>query len=86
MGILTMWKSAALIALNTAMRLFLGELWAFLKDSVDTYERIELHSAQKRAMVREDALNHLRMAGQQISEALINLGIEAAIQAVRGKG
>lgn len=81
-----MWKSAALFFLNRAMTLFLGELWQFIKDSVAVYERVDLHSAQKRAIVREDALNHLRMAGQQISESLINLGIEAAVQAVRGKG
>ena len=81
-----MWKATALFFLNRAMTLFLGELWQFIKDSVTVYERVDLHSAQKRAIVREDAIHHARLAGQQISEALINLGIEAAIQAVRGKG
>lgn len=80
-----MWKSAALLALNTAMKLFLGELWTFLKDTVATYERLDLHPAQKRAMVFADAQHHVLMAGETISAAMVNLGIEAAVQAVRGK-
>lgn len=80
-----MWKAAALLALNTAMKLFLGELWLFLKDTVATYERLDLHPAQKRAMVFQDAEHHARLAGETIGAALLNLGIEAAIQAVRGK-
>ena len=44
-------KSIALFLLNRALSLFLGELWLFLKEAVATYERIDLHSAQKRAMV-----------------------------------
>ncbi len=80
-----MWKTAALITLNTAMKLFLGELWAFLKDSVATYECLDMHPAQKRAMVFQDAENHARRFGETIGASLLNLGIEAAIQAVRGK-
>lgn len=80
-----MWKSAALLALNTAMRLFLGELWVFIKDSVAVYERADLHPAQKRALVFQDAEHHARRLGETVSAALINLGIEAAVQAVRGK-
>lgn len=81
-----MWKTIALSLLNRAMQMFLGELWAFIKGSVAIYERADLPPAQKRALVAQDAIHHARLAGQQISEALINLGIEAAIQAVRGKG
>lgn len=80
-----MWKAAALVALNTAMKLFLGELWLFLKDTVATYERLDLHPAQKRALVFQDVQIHARRAGEAISHSLLNLGIEAAVQAVRGK-
>lgn len=78
-------KALALFFLNRAMALFLGELWAFLKDTVATYERLDMHSAQKRAMVYADAKVHVRQAGQAMGDALINLGIEADVQAVRGK-
>lgn len=79
-------KTIALFLLNRALSLFLGELWLFLKDAVATYERLDLHSAQKRAMVYELAMNHARKAGLDISASLLNLGIEAALQTVRGKG
>ncbi len=78
-------KALALFFLNRALSIFLGELWPFLKDTVATYERLDLHPAQKRALVFQDAQHHVRMAGETISAALVNLGIEAAIQAVRGK-
>jgi hypothetical protein len=78
-------KAVALFLLNRALTLFLGELWAFLKEAVATYERLDLHSAQKRAMVYEAAMSHAQKAGLDISSSLVNLGIEAAIQAVRGK-
>jgi len=78
-------KTVALFFLNRALALFLGELWLFLKDAVATYERLDLHSAQKRAMVYEAAMNHVRKAGLDISSSLVNLGIEAALQAVRSK-
>lgn len=78
-------KTIALFFLNRALNLFLGELWLFLKECVATYERLDLHSAQKRAMVAEAAMNHARKAGLDISSSLVNLGIEAALQAVRGK-
>lgn len=77
-------KTIALFFLNRALSLFLGELWLFLKECVSTYERLDLHSAQKRAMVAEAAMNHARKAGLDIGSSLINLGIEAALQAVRG--
>lgn len=77
-------KTIALFFLNRALSLFLGELWLFLKDAVATYERLDLHSAQKRAMVYEAAMNHARKAGLDIGSSLVNLGIEAALQAVRG--
>lgn len=80
-----MWKTIALSLLNRAMQMFLGELWAFLKDSVATYERLDLHPAQKRAMVFQDAEHHARRLGETVGASLLNLGIEAAIQAVRGK-
>lgn len=78
-------KSLALFLLNRALSLFLGELWLFLKDAVATYERLDLHSAQKRAMVYEAAMIHARKVGLNLSASLVNLGIEAALQAVRGK-
>lgn len=78
-------KTIALFFLNRALSLFMGELWLFLKDAVATYERLDLHSAQKRAMVAEAAMNHARKAGLDIGSSLVNLGIEAALQAVRGK-
>lgn len=78
-------KAVALFLLNRALSLFLGELWLFLKDAVAVYERLDLHSAQKRAMVYEAAMSHAQKAGLDISSSLVNLGIEAAIQAVRGK-
>lgn len=53
-------KTIALFFLNRALTLFLGELWAFLKEAVATYERLDLHSAQKRAMVYEAALQTVR--------------------------
>lgn len=78
-------KTLALFLLNRAMSLFLGELWLFLRETVATYERLDLHPAQKRAMVYDLALNHARKAGTDISTSLINLGIEAAVQAVRDR-
>lgn len=78
-------KTLALFFLNRALTLFLGELWAFLKEAVATYERLDLHPAQKRAMVYQAAMNHARKAGLDISSSLVNLGIEAALQAVRSK-
>ena len=78
-------KTLALFLLNRAMSLFLGELWLFLRETVATYERLDLHSAQKRAMVYEAAMNHARKAGLDIGAGLMNLGIEAALQIVRGK-
>ena len=78
-------KILALFFLNRALSLLLGELWLFLKDTVATYERTDLHSAQKRAMVYEAAMSHAQKAGLDISSSLVNLGIEAAIQAVRSK-
>ena len=53
-------KAVALFLLNRALSLFLGELWLFLKEAVATYERLDLHSAQKRAMVYEAALQAVR--------------------------
>ena len=76
-------KTLALFFLNRALSLFLGELWLFLKEAVATYERLDLHSAQKRAMVYEEAMNHAKKAGLDIAASLINLGIEAALQVVR---
>jgi len=76
-------KTLALWLLNRALALFLGELWLFLKEDVATYERLDLHSAQKRAMVYEEAMNHAKKAGLDIAASLINLGIEAALQVVR---
>ena len=55
-------KTIALFFLNRALALFLGELWLFLKDAVATYERLDLHPAQKRAQVYEAAMNHARKA------------------------
>jgi len=78
-------KTLALWFLNRALSLFLGELWLFLKEAVATYERLDLHSAQKRAMVYEAAMNHARKSGLDIAASLMNLGIEAALQVVRGK-
>lgn len=78
-------KTMALWFLNRAASILLGELWAFIKDSVATYERLDLHPAQKRALVFQDAQHHVLMAGETISSSLLNLGIEAAVQAVRGK-
>ena len=76
-------KTIALFFLNRALSLLLGELWLFLKEAVATYERLDLHSAQKRAMVYEEAMNHAKKAGLDIAASLINLGIEAALQVVR---
>lgn len=78
-------KTLALFLLNRAMSLFLGELWLFLRETVATYERLDLHPAKKRALVYETALNHARKAGTDISTSLLNLGIEAAVQAVRDR-
>ena len=78
-------KTVALWFLNRALTLFLGELWAFLKEAVATYERLNLHPVQKRAMVYELAMNHARQAGLSLSASLVNLGIEAALQTVRGE-
>jgi hypothetical protein len=78
-------KTLALFLLNRALSLFLGELWLFLRETVATYERLDLHPAQKRAMVYELALNHARGAGLSISDSLLNLGIEAALQTVRDR-
>lgn len=78
-------KTIALFLLNRALSLFLGELWLFLRETVATYERLDLHPAQKRAMVYELALNHTGGAGLAISDSMLNLGIEAALQTVRDR-
>ena len=78
-------KSIALFFLNRALSLFLGEMWLFLKETVAIYERTDMHSVSKKAAVYESALLHARKAGTDISASLLNLGIEAAVQAVRGK-
>lgn len=78
-------KAVALWFLNRALSLFLGELWLFLKDTVATYEQIYLSPAQKRLMVYDSVMIHAQKAGLDISASLLNLGIEAALQTVRGK-
>lgn len=80
-----MWKTIALTLINRAMPLLLGELWQFLKDAVAVYSDLSLPGAQKRQAVLADAINHARAAGLAISESLLNLGIEAAVQMVRAK-
>lgn len=64
-------KSVALFLLDKALGLLLKELWAFIKESVATMERSDL--------------NRARAAGLGLSQSLINLGVEAALQVVRSK-
>ena len=80
-----MWKTIGLTLLNRAMPLLLGELWQFLKDAVAIYADQTLPGYQKHQAVFADALNHARAAGLAISDSLLNLGIEAALQIVREK-
>lgn len=78
-------KTVALWFLNRALSLLLGELWLFLKDTVAVYENAALTGEQKKDAVILDAFMHCKKAGLDISASLLNLGIEAALQAVRGK-
>lgn len=76
-------KSIALFLLNRAASLLLGELWLFIKTAVATLESASLTGAEKRQFIVEHALNRAKTLGVQISTALINLGIEAALQLIR---
>ncbi len=80
-----MWKTIALTLLNRAMPLLIGELWQFIQDSVATYENAGLTGAQKREAVLQDAQAHCLRVGAAISDSLINLGIESAVQLVRSR-
>lgn len=78
-------KTLALFFLNQALSLLLKELWTFLKTAVALYEQSDLTGPQKRIAIAAEALNRARAAGLGISESLINLGVEAALQVVRAK-
>ena len=80
-----MWKSIGLFLLNQAASKLLPELWEFLKASVATMESSDLTGAQKRVAIAADALTRARTIGIAISDSLINLGVEAALQVVRAK-
>lgn len=80
-----MWKSIALSAINRALPILIGELWAFLKDAVATYEATTLTGAQKRDAVVLDAFMHCQKAGLDISAQFLNLGIESALAVVRAR-
>lgn len=78
-------KSVALFLLDKALGILLKELWAFLKESVSIAESTALTGPQKRAKTAEAALRHTQEAGLALSQSLINLGVEAALQVVRSK-
>ena len=78
-------KSVALFLLDKALGLLLKELWAFIKESVAIMERSDLTGPQKRFQTGEAALRHAQEAGLALSQSLINLGVEAALQVVRSK-
>ena len=62
-----MLKTIALTLLNRALPILIGELWAFLKDTVATYESVELTGDQKRNAVTLDIFRrseHQRIPGQ----------------------
>lgn len=77
-------KSVALFILNQALSLLLGAVWNTLKIAVALHEKTDMPGEQKRTAVFEVATNELKNAGLEFSKSMINLGIEAALQIVRG--
>ncbi|MER2527918.1 MAG: hypothetical protein ABTR07_08335 [Candidatus Competibacter denitrificans] len=77
-------KSLALQSLNVALRLLLGALWTVVKTAVQVMEVSEMSGAEKRervfAIAQQEAIN----LGKNFSSSLINLGIEAAVQLLKG--
>jgi hypothetical protein len=80
-----MFKTIALSLLNRALALLMGELWQFIKDTVAVYADTTLTGDQKREAVILDVFAHCHNVGMAISDSLLNLGIEAAVQIVNGK-
>lgn len=78
-----MTKTIAYRLLDTALALLLGAIWRIVKSAVSAQEDGELSGAQKQALVFAQIKAELMGIGETLSNSLINLGIEAAVQIVR---
>lgn len=78
-------KTIALKMLDYALSLLLSSLWDIIKGAVALQERTDLTGAQKREYVFELAKREAYELGMELSESLIGLGIEAALQLLRAK-
>lgn len=80
-------KALALFLLQRAASMLLGELWLFLQSAVAVYAQdgSTLSSDEKRTAVQELAITQAKKLGLSWSASLINLGIEAAVVALKGK-
>lgn len=76
-------KTLAYRLLDTALALLLGALWRIVKTAVAAQEQSGLTGAQKQALVFSQAKAEAQQLGATLSDSLINLGIEAAVQLVR---
>lgn len=76
-------KSIAFSLLETAISWLFGAVWRVIKAAVALQEQSELTGAEKRERVFAHVKAEALAMGAVLSDSLINLGIEAAVQLVR---
>ncbi len=78
-----MTQTLAYRLLDAAIALLLGSIWRVIKAAVAAQESSTLSGPQKQALVFAQAKAEAMDLGARLSDSLVNLGIEAALQIVR---